>query len=251
MSDVYTTALELSVLMAGRAPAWAQQDADDALLPPDSASSGVYLERSVRTLLHVSLREQAHRRTVRLTIPSGTLTGTYTVTVMGTAVTYNATAQAPADVAALVDGIAAAIAANGTAAGFVTATGVAASGSGAHDTVLLRGVGEADYGIDFSHSGAATLLVVADACRAEMRLWWFAGAQDGSTPPQVWAVSRDRFGNDRWDLDRRGVLERLDSAGLDRLHVQVSERRGHSGDGSAVTFADPAIGVGPCLSEVT
>lgn len=246
MADLYSTSLELSVLMAGRGPAWEQQPDSGSLLPPSSASSGVYLEGAVRTLVHVSLREQAHRRTVRLTIPSGTLTGTYTVTVMGTAVTYNATAGAPANVAALVDAIAAAIAANGTAAGFVTATGVAASGSGAHDTVLLRGVGEADYGIDFSHSGAATLLVVADPCRAEMRLWWFGGAQAGITPPQIWAASPER-----WDLDRRGILQRLDSAGLDRLHVQVSDRRGHSGDGSAVTYAAPAIGIGPCLAEVT
>lgn len=224
---------------------WVTQADAGSTVPPSAANSGVYLDQAVRALVHVSLREQAHRRTARLTIPSATLTGTYTVTVQGTAVAYNATAGAPANLQALVDAIAAAIVANGTVAAIATATAVAASGVGSRDTVLLRGVGELDYGIDFTHSAAATVACAADLARAEMRLWWFAGARAGSTPPQVWASS-----GERWDIGARGHLQRLDVAGLDRLHVQLSDRRGHSGDGSIVTFAAPGIHIGPCLDEV-
>ena len=60
-----------------------------------------------------------------------------------------------------------------------------------------------------------------------------------------WAASEDLH-----EIDRRGLVQRFDSAGLDRLHVQLTELSGHPGDGSVVTLYDAYVGIGPCLSEV-
>jgi len=242
-ADLYTTATELAILLAGRTPVWEAQA--DSAVPPSAANSGVYLESAVRALVHVSLREQAHRRTARLTIPVVDLTCVYTVRIDGTAVAYDATAGGAVDLEDIVDGIAAAITADGTVNQIVTATAVDESGAAARDTVLIRGIGEADFGIDFTESDAATLACIADPCGAEMRLWWFMGARPGSTPPQVWAWSGELY-----QLDRRGRVVRLDVAGMDRLHVQLASRIGHSGDGSMVTFATPTTSIGPALSEI-
>jgi hypothetical protein len=67
----------------------------------------------------------------------------------------------------------------------------------------------------------------------------------GSTPPTVWAWSGELYA-----LDRRGLVERFDTAGLGRLHVQLSDRLLPAGDGAIVTARAPVVSVGPCLSEV-
>jgi hypothetical protein len=236
-ADIFTTATELAILLAGRTPVWSTEANTGSNLPPSSLSSGVYLQRAVRALVHVSLRQNAAYRSALLTT-SATLSGIYTVTIGGTAVTFNATG-AP-NLAAVVDGIVAAINANGTVNQIVVASPLDTP----HARVQIVGIVEADYSVDFSHSGAATLTALADYCVATMRPWWLPAARVGSTPPQIWAWSGDTFA-----LDRRGFVERFDSAGLDRLHVQLSDRIGHAGDGSIVTYVPPVISIGPCLSE--
>jgi len=243
-SDIFTTSTELAILTAGRTPVWSTEDDSGSDLPPSAADSGVYLQRAVRALVHVSLRENVAYRSVRLTTTT-VLTGTYTVTVDGNAVAYNATVEAPADINELLEGIAEAVNDDVTVGALVTASIVTQIG-GDDFEILITGVGEADYSVDFTHSstGSPTLTAVADRCSATMRLWWLPDARVGSTPPQIWAWS-----GDVWTLDRRGWLERFDVAGLARLHVQLSDRAGHAGDSSIVTYAAPAISIGPCLSE--
>lgn len=242
-ADIFTVATQLAILQAGRTPVWATQSNTGSNLPPASAASGVPLQSAVRTLVHVSLRQDAHNRSGRLTIPSATLSGIYTVTINGIAVTFNA-AGAP-DLATVINGIAAAIVASGPASAIVTASAIAVAGAGPHDAVSLVGVGEDDWSLDFGHSGAAVVVALADLTAATLRLWWAPGARVGSTPPQVWTWSGETYA-----LDRRGIVERFDSAGLDRLFLQVSDRIGHAGDGSIVTYGTPVISIGPCLSEV-
>ena len=204
-SDLYTTATQLAVLQAGRGVVWETQDDAGSTAPPSAADSGVYLQNAVRALVHVSLREQPHRRSARLTIPVVDLTANGTVNQI-----------------------------------------VVASVTG-NDTVVLRGIGEADYSVDFTESDSATLAVLADPCRAEMRLWWSMAARPGSSAPgQPWAWEGTMV-----PIDRRGRVMRLDTAGLDRLHVQLSDRLGDPGDGSIVTLATPSINIAPALSEVT
>lgn len=238
MADIYTTATQLAILQAGRTPVWTTQAAAGQSSAPDSALDGTYLELAARTLIHVSLRAEAHRRTCTLTIPTFVNSGTYTVTVNGNAVNVSGVV---ADKAALVAAIVAAVNADGTVGPLVTA---APSGSPA-DTIVITGDSEADYSIAFAHSGAAVVACVADLCHANLWLWWQAGARVDSTPPTVWVCSGDAV-----PLDRRGYVERLDSAGLDRLFLQVSDRVGHLGDGGSVTYNPVACSVGPCLSEV-
>lgn len=239
MPDIYTAATQLAVLQAGRTPVWTAQD---GIAIPDSAADGVYLDGAVRTLAYVSLREVAHARRARLTIPTVDLSATYTTTINGTAVAYNAgSGGADADRAAVIDGIIAAINADGTVGPLVTAT---AEGT-PHDTVLITGDSEADYSIAFAGGGSSVVACVADLCSAECWPWFAPGARVDSTPPTAWVV-----GGEAVVVDRRGYLERLDTAGLDRLHLQLAHTAGQLGDGSATTYRDPDVYVGPCLSEV-
>jgi hypothetical protein len=246
--DIYTVATQLAILQAGRTPVWSVQPDTGSLLPPAAVSDGVNLQSACRVLAQVTLREDPHHRTARLDT-DGTLTGTYTVTIDGNAVAYDATAGAPANEAALVTAIAAAISADGTVGPLVTATAVDADDTttGALIQVRIRGDGEEDFSIDFVHSAAAVITCVADLCEATMRPWWAMAARPGSTAPVLWSGMGDVY-----DVDRRGLVERFECAGLSRLFVQLYERGGHAGDhATRVTYNDPVINIGPCLSEVT
>lgn len=249
MADLYTEATRLAVLQAGRTPVWSTVDPDDALLPPTALDSGVPLQSAVRAMVHVSLRENIAFRTVRLTIPTPDYTGNYGLEFDFGAGTVNVSYDPTGDVsvANLVDGIAAAIEAEGDVNGFVDAVAVAASGTGPHDTVVITGKYEAGFafGEPTQVGDGAVFAAVADPNTADMTLWWFAGARAGSTPPALWASD----GEVR-ELDRKGWVERLDVAGLDRLHVQVSNIAGDAGDWVEMTYTDPVISVGPCLSEI-
>ena len=244
-SDIYTTATALAVLGAGRTPVWATQADAGSTAPPSLASSGVALQQALRTLVHVSLREAPHRRTARLTIPTLDLGDVYNVVIDGTTVGHDAS-SGDVDLEDTITGIAAAINADGTVGALVTATPVESDpGVSGIDTVLIVGDGEADFSVDFtSPSLTAVLACVADLAHATARLWWLVGARPGSSPPTLWAASGDEVA-----VGRRGYVERFDSAGLDRLFVQLSERAGVAGDGSIVTYPAPVISIGPCLAE--
>ena len=243
-ADIYTTATQLAILLAGRAPVWSTQANAGSTTPPSAGTSGTALQDAVRTLVHVSLREQAHRRTARLTVPTLDLTCVYTVTIEGTAVAYDATADGAASRQDVIEGIAAAINADGTANLIVAASTEMSDGVNV-DTVLIRGLAEEDWSIDFTESDSAVVACEADPARASMRLWWLPDARVGSTPPTVWAWSGEVY-----EVSRRGLVERFESAGLARLFVQLYDRLGDSADGSMVTYSDRVISVGPCLSEV-
>lgn len=242
-ADIYTTATQLAILQAGRTPVWSTQPDALSSAPPASAAAGVALQKAVRTLVHVSLRENARFRTARLTIPTLDNSVTYTVAIDGNAV--NTVVASALTRAQVVTAIAASITAAGTVNTIVTATTEDADDDGAVDTVLIQGIGEEDFSIAFTQSDAAVVACEADPCTATARLWWVPDARVGSTPPLVWAWSAEPIA-----LDRRGLLERLDSAGLARLFVQVSDRRGHWSDGADTTLTSPVISIGPCLSEV-
>lgn len=242
--DIYTTATVAAVLMAGRAPVWSTQASLGSGSPPGLPTSGVRLEGAVKTLAHVSIREDAAKRTSRISVTTLSLVATYTVTINGIASAYNAGGAGAADLEDVVDGIAAAINGGG-AATTVTATAYAASGSGARDCVLVVGDGQEDYSIAVAATGAGALACGADPIGAAVQAWWLPGARAGSTPPTVWATAAEPV-----LIDRRGFLERMDSGGLDRLYLQVYDKSPHPRDGASVTYRLPVISIGPCLSEV-
>ena len=234
--DIYTTATNLAILRSGRAPVWVT---GSSLTPPALVTDGAALNAAVITLLHVSMRVAPAHRTATLTLPGGAaLTGNYTVTVDGNAVVYNATAGAPADLAALMTAITAAVVGNGTISAIVDAVDVASA-------LILTGVGEEDFSIDFTHSGATVCEIEADPSTADLRMWWFAGARVGVTPPQIWT-----WDGDDYSVTHRGMVRRFETAGLDRVMVQLYNVAGHPGDGALVTYTDPIVSIGPCLSEI-
>lgn len=243
-SDVYTVATQLAVLSAGRAPVWEILGSlEAALAPPADAASGVPLQGAVRALIYVALREDARHRTARLTIASVDLTATYTLTVNGVAVGHDATGAA--DLEEVLEDLADAINGDADLSAIITAEAIDTDDDDEVDTILLTGVGVGDFSIDFVDDGGATCSCVADYATATLRPWYAMGARVGVTPPQPWVSSGDAY-----ELDWRGRVERLDTAGLDRLHLQLEDLAGAPGDGEGVTYADPTIAIGPCLAEL-
>jgi hypothetical protein len=243
-ADIFTTATELAILLAARAPVWTSPALAAFTAAPVDANSGVYLDGAARTDVFVRLREEARRRTARLYIDTVDANATYTVTINGTAVNFVASGST---LEQIVDGLAAAINGNGTLGPLVTATATDTAGSAAgRDHVLIVGDTELDFGIDFTRSGVtAVLRCVADRSRCKVVLWWAMGARPGSTPPSGWVSDGEEY-----EVMRRGWVQRFDSAGFDRLHVQLLELVGDQGDGTMVTYRDPVVSIGPCLSEV-
>jgi hypothetical protein len=241
-SDIFTTATQVAVLLAGRAPVWTVPSGSDA---PALASDGVAMQNAARALVHVALREESHRRTARLTIPTWVDTAVYTVTIDGTPVGHDSTGG-DADLEDTIDGIVDVITSDGTVNQIVTATAVESEpGVSGVDTVLIVGDTEADFSIDFTQDTTAVVAAVADRVAATARLWWLPGARPGSTPPTQWVASGDVVA-----VDRRGHIERYDVAGLSRLAVQLDELEGHALDGTVVTYRTPDVAVGPCLAEL-
>lgn len=244
--DLFVTATELAILQAGRAPVPSAPALAVFLLPPQDANSGVAMQGACRALVFVRLREEARRRTARLYITTVDPNATYTVTINGTSVSFVAAAST---LEQIVDGLAAAINGNGTLGPLVTATATDTPDSAAgRDHVLVVGDTELDWSIDFTKSGGAgtaVLSCIADRARAKAILWWTVEARAGSTPPEGWASDGREY-----EIERRGWLQRFDSAGLGRLHVQLLELVGDQGDGTMVTYRDPVVSIGPCLSEV-
>jgi hypothetical protein len=241
-SDVYTTATQGAVLALARAPKWtAVTPSSDA---PSLASSGVALEESVRVLVHCALRREAHHRQARLTIPTWVDGAVFTISINGGAgVGHDSSGDA--DRADSIEQLVDIINADSSVNTIIEASAIAASGSGAVDTIVINGLDEADFGIDFTGDGGSAVACAVDACTAEARLWWTPAARAGSTAPVQWASSGDMV-----DVDRRGWIERYDCAGLSRLYVQLSSVAGHPMDGSAVTLRTPDLAIGPCLLEL-
>ena len=94
------------LLAIGLIPEWVDQvvDAD----PPASDSSGAFLQNSPRAIGYVAAREDARRRTARLTVTVFDLTvSVYNVTIDAVLVTYDASVSLPASNADLISEIAA------------------------------------------------------------------------------------------------------------------------------------------------
>ena len=246
--DPFSLSLTLSILAAGRDPQWAPLTIG-ATAAPSSAASGVALADSLRTLLHVSLRENAAHRTSRLNVDTVDLTATYTATIDGNAVARNSGVAGDASLNDILNGLATDINADGSVNGIVTALAVNAddvADAVAATQLRLRGDGEVDYSIDFAGDGTSVVSSSTDLSELSSQLWWFAGAAPGITPPQQWAAPAEQI-----QIGRRGFVQRYDTAGLARLHVQVGDLRGHPSDGATVTYRAPDIQIGPCVAETT
>lgn len=241
MADSFATSIALNVLAAGRAPAWRLQESASSSGPPTGTGAGVALQQSIRGLLHIALREQVHRRTARLRISTLDLAATYKVAINGTEVSYNAGGSGAANESDVLNGIVAALSGNAP----ISAVAVASVVSTPAPHVLFRGVGPADYGIGGSSTGTGVVEIAADLTRATARLYWSMDARAQIVPPVPWVASPELH-----EIDRHGLIRRLETAGLKKLHVHLFDRGGHVLDGATVLYTSPPIWVGPGLNEV-
>lgn len=224
---------ELAILTAGRRPDWQLQESYTGI--PASASAGVALNDAVITYPVVAARTEAHRRKAVVTVGTLDLTATYTVTIDGTDVDYDAAADTAADEADVLAGIVAAITADATVNLIVTAV---VSG----ETVIIRGIGQDHYSIDISATGSAVLECVADPDSGSIIVWTWMREQGSNSPS--WWVSPN--GSD-YTLAARGFVERFETAGVDRMYVQVFNLDG-TGDGAEVDYA-VVVRIGPSVTE--
>lgn len=213
---LFETLNRLGVLSVGRRPEWKLQTTTTG--PPASAGAGVSIAGSVKTLVSISLREDAAFHTARVSITYAAAT-TYKVTVGATALTV----AAITDAATTLQSIATAINANPVANLLVLATVE-------DDQVVIRGLSQAGFAAAGEiTAGTGTITVTQDATEATAYVYLLAGGF-GARPPQ-WTLAR----NGTLDAEFRGLTERLDTAGFDRMYVEVVV------DGSCTVHIGPGV----------
>ncbi len=254
-ADAFEVANILSILLAARRPEWVDHPvpglaATTGTGAPATSAFGVQLKDSPRTLALIDLRREVHRRTVAITVPVVDLSGTYRITVDATNSDY-ATA-APADLAELLVQWQDSINADGGVNAVVLAEALDTDGDGNVDTLFITGRAEANYNFGLAVTvGTGEILGTADARTGTARTWFTAklpNAPTGILPTTTtWRVSN----NGVYPLNRRGFLERADTAGLDRLYVEIFDIAG-TGDvagaqASIEYFA--RVTIGPSIDE--
>lgn len=213
---LFETLNRLGVLSVGRRPEWKQQLTTTG--PPASAGAGVSIAGSVKTLVSISLRENAAFHTARVSLTYAAAT-TYKVTIGATALTVAATT----DAATTLQAIATAINADPVANLLVLATVE-------DDQVVIRGLAQAGFAAAGEiTAGTGTITVTQDATEATAYVHLLAGGI-GARPPH-WVLAR----NGTLDADFRGLTERLDTAGFDRMYVEVVA------DGSCTVAIGPGV----------
>jgi len=233
----FEKANDLAILAGARRPQWAQQVAYDGA--PSSASSGVYMEDAISSVLSVEMREEAHRRTARVTVSVVDLAADYTVTINGTA----CTALGPfVDAEQIITDLVMAINASAEAP-VVTASAVDTDDDTIDDTVKIVGDIELHFTIDISATGTGVLACVADPDTAGLRIFATYRKSGSSSAPAAWTLVYDQD----FPLDYRGFSERPTVAAVDRLYAELYDVDG-TGDGASVTYA-PTVMHGPCVTE--
>lgn len=200
---LFETLNRLGVLSVGRQPEWQKQTATSG--PPTTAGSGVSIAGSVKTLVSLSLREDVafHTARISLTYEAGT---DYLVEIGAASVTVTADTDLETTLQAIAD----AINIDGAASAIVLAT--VEDGE-----VVLRGrTGDAFELVTSIAAGAGTITHTTDATEATAYVYLLAGGL-GSAKPAAWTLAR----NGVLDADVRGLTERLDTAGFDRMYVEV------------------------------
>jgi len=233
----------------GLIPEWVHQP--DHLNPPNSPSDGIYLQESPRSMIAVATRTNSAHRTARIVLDVIDLTtSVYTTVINGNSVVYDAAAELPATAADLISGIADKINADGTVSLIVVA---APDSNALETTIIIGGKALADFSFDFTIAGGTGTYseITADASMLDVDLWFLMGGivKSGSTGPEnSWIQADD--GN--WqNVDYRGLVNRLDSAGIQRCYVRTENITGHAADGISVDLTISYVGVGPSVLEAS
>lgn len=200
---------------------------------PTTQDAGVSIGSSPKVMLHLPLREEPSRFSSRVQVSVlGDGTTTYRVTIDGSDVDYAATAtDTEADVLA---GLRDAINAFGPPVSTVVVASVRdTDADGVNDELLIRQINSetAEHATLVSVvAGPGALTANEDLSSASFRIW---GLMAGTNAPTQWAQAR---GGVLSSVDRRGLFERLDSAGVDRIYLEVTAFTGVSGGGTVTRF---------------
>lgn len=225
---LFDIANKLAVLFGGRLPEWTEQLGSSSEIAseqsgaPAAASAGVYLQNSPKTLLWVQLREDVSYQTHWVTITAHGAT-VYQLDIDGDAISYDSSSGDGAE-DTILEGLKAAIEADSPGADdTVTATvGTDPDGNAA---LVLTGKAGADYTVTPSiGSGSGTISSESDATTADVRVYFYPRqGQVTNNRPAAWVSSPALV----WSgLDYHGLVERLDTGGLDRAYVEVSGEDG-------------------------
>ena len=211
------------------------------LFAPPAVDSGVAILTRPKTLVHIPLwNDSALFFSSRVQIPTvGDATTTYRVAIGGTNVDH--TPGIAHTAAEAIDGIRDAINAAGPpVTNIVVATSRDTDGDGIVDEVLLQQF----TGISTVHTTFASITVGPGAITADedatslaFQAW---GLMSGTKAPSAWVRPRGAVFS---GIDRKGFLERLDTAGFDRLYLELTAQAAPSGGSTAVKIV-ASIGTG-------
>jgi len=242
----YELANELGILGAGRRPEWSQIPTAVQESPPGDAD-GVYLQNARVAYVAIQLRRRVSARTVTVTVDVLDLTAIYTITVGGNACIYNAGGAGAATLQDVLEGIRDAINGVPAAAALVTAVVIDDDGDGVDDTVEIIGDAVADYTIAEVATGTGALTALADSTATTAFLYAKvrgAAKSTSTTAPSGWF----KPSGGEWSVDVQGMIERIESAGLNDGFVELSALAGVVGDGgSVVNYARAWLG--PAIIE--
>lgn len=258
MSDIFLLVNQLSVILAARRPQWVRQT--EVLVGagssasagatngfPVASTSGVNLQNTTTALVAIDLREDPAFRTCKIAFNVIDLTGTYRTVIDGNGFSHVAAA---ADLNALIIGWRDAINASAPTNTIVTATGEDSTGLGGDfDTLVIRGIGSADYAMEISTpAGTGTLIGTYDASTAKAQMYYTAKSfSPTGDPVALWHAGAGSF----FDLNTTNFIERFSVAGLERGYVHLTEVRGHPLDaapGNQFIFA-ARVAFGPAVQE--
>lgn len=204
--------VEVGLRWAGQTPAWQSQE--DTYLPPSSVSSGIALEGAAKTLIHITPRAEAHRRTFWLMIPGFDPAAEYVVTIEGIALSTPAEAKADDTLTSIASGI--------NAHPDISQLVEASAYDPDTGAILVQGLAPEDFALTVS-STAGEFVAAPDATGCKARVWLLA---DVPAAPygggSRWVVAYQG----EFEMTSGGAVERIDTAGFSRIYVEVFEQDG-------------------------
>lgn len=253
--SAFETANLLVILNAGREPTWALQSDADQTIIPETAGAGVGLDiasgDALKTMIVVRVRENPAARTSYYTVETVDLAATYTITVNGgTALSYDAAAESATSVTDILEGLKAEIEGDAGTHALVTATveaEVTGDNARAARLKLADKTSTAHYVSTFDDSpGTGVVTVVSDAVSCSVTPWVYPRNRraDSALEPVCWTRTTQAL----FAVTSGNIALPLDTAGYERLYLQLSSVTKHASDAAAVT-ASVKVFVGPCGLE--
>jgi hypothetical protein len=251
--SAFETANLLAILAAGRRPVWAVQPDADQTIVPNTPSAGVSLSvgsgaPALYTEIVVRVREVPHARTSYYIVSTVDLVATYTFAVNGgTPISYDADAEGALSLTDILEGLKAAVEADGTTNGLVSAEVIAAT-STEPAMLRIRDKTATDHYINtFDDSpGSAVVEVESDAVSCTATPWAYPRNTTAlsTTSPNCWS----RTTQAALSVTENNLAVRLETAGYERLYMQLGSVTGHASDDADVTPTVYVL-IGPCGQE--